>query len=270
MEIKGASVALVLILLGGLGALGGRLSFASDELTAVHPPNSIARLLRQREWSDASGNFKVRATYAGFDPTQNSVVLQDGQKTRRVPFGKLSQGDQKFVAEYLLASPVALDSLDSEYQKKFALVERELAKVKEEVERLRDERQALRIEVQRLKAFVPGDRLAEDNGIAVVNQNTLEMKGPELLGQTVKLINCKYWDLTDLYQDEIPDTMVCFTVSDEADDSIEILVNRARFGDLILSLRRYQLLNIEGVVTSIRYGNVNYLIEAKTVEKVTR
>ncbi len=90
MRIKINSLAAFLVL---LAAAGG--AFGQESKTGGEPQADVVRT-----WTDATGKFKLQATFVDFQDGRLKIKKQDGAIVS-LPLTKLSKADQRFVSELL-------------------------------------------------------------------------------------------------------------------------------------------------------------------------
>ena len=79
------------------------LQLAPDELDQPHRPSTVAATSQSpRTWSDATGSFKVEATYLRSADGKVTLRRQDGREVT-VPLDRLSAEDQQYVRQMLAA-----------------------------------------------------------------------------------------------------------------------------------------------------------------------
>jgi hypothetical protein len=194
------------------------------------------------------------------------VVLSNGEKEKFVPIAKLSESDRGYIGKFLMTSPGSFAEMMAFYDDRLMNSGRKMLDLEERVEELKKEKAELEKMVARLAPFAPSE-IVKKSKVPNVTQNMLEIKGKEMLGSEVKLLNCRFRDVRDLYQDEIPESVICFTVADEGRESIDIFANRDLYEDFIISLKGSDRLNVRGRVTAIQYGGISYGISADLIEK---
>jgi WD40 repeat protein len=84
---------------------GAKQKSDGEKGTAAHPDNPFATgdekasALKPRTWSDKSGKFKIEGTLVRIEGA-NAILLRSDKKEIPVPLDKLSDADQKYVADY--------------------------------------------------------------------------------------------------------------------------------------------------------------------------
>ena len=212
-----------------------------------------------KEWSSASGEFKLRARFAGFDFDIVVLRRQNGTDVR-VPIAKLSNADQKVLRQVVAARMQMREHLLAELKtsrEQIRLVNEKLASTTKHTEAIQEE----------LTKYKPRNKLAAADGIPIVTAKQIKVTGERCVGKEVRLLDCKFMKVDNVWVQltlKKKEELVGFMFDDsEGTYFPRAVASKKQYVDFLLSLKRGARFNVSGVIVEV---SDDYFLFVKTIE----